>query len=236
MGNQQHISPLALIGFFAGILLGIVLTLFFVVSPDEVIVSSSRQEQQVAERWELDRESTSIGPATRVPSLPQETSAAFSAAEVESGNLGKVQAASPEDKTDMQIRVGELKREIQDLHAQLVGANYTLMLAIEDPDSTPYGSFLASTAGGMATFDERRDAWYTLSDLPVRLSETESIWLLDMIQKNRKGVVPLKAAIAFLGPGRVYKEVPREKLLELKDYYEDREWEAMFPAYLRTDE
>jgi len=236
MVNQQHISPLTLIGFFVGILLGIVLTLFLAVSPDEEIDSSSRQEKQVAERWELDREATSISPATRVPSIQQDTAAAVSAAEVESSNLGKSQAASREDKTDIQIRVGELKREIQDLHAQLIGANYTLMLAIEDPDSTPYGSFLSSTAGGMATLDERRDAWYTLSDLPVKLTETESIWLLDMIQKNRKGVVPLKEAIAFLGPGRVYKEVPKEKLLELKDYYEDNEWEAMFPAYLRTDE
>jgi len=134
-----------------------------------------------------------------------------------------------------EAKVERLKKKKTELTSQVIAAKWQYRKALEDPMSTPYGSFLGSSVGWQAGETDLTNIWYLLNDLPVVLSEVEAVWLLDQVQNQNGGVVPIEAMVRFLGAERIVKEVSAVQLEDVRQFFDDEEWERMFPPYLLNE-
>lgn len=132
-------------------------------------------------------------------------------------------------------KVKRIRAQRTELAAELAGQKWALRQALENPMSTPYGSFLGSSVGASASSDELTDIWHLLQDFPVVLQDVEAVWLLNQVRSNEKGIVSAETMILFLGADRLLDEMAPSALEDLRLFYEEDEWEVLFPSYLSEE-
>jgi hypothetical protein len=114
-------------------------------------------------------------------------------------------------------RVSRLEREVEN--------------AFLDPSSSPFGSFLGSSVGLHANALERLMVLRVLQDIPVVLSEAESVWLLEDLRKGENLDVNYQSFISLLGSGRVQNELSSKEFRELRAHLSGDSWRLFYPGW-----
>ncbi|PCJ53352.1 MAG: hypothetical protein COA70_08590 [Planctomycetota bacterium] len=102
--------------------------------------------------------------------------------------------------------------------------------AFLDPESSPFGSFLKSSVGLQANALERLLILRVLQDIPVVLSETESVWLLENL-RNGGLEISYRELVSTLGPFRVQEELSKKRFAALREGFSNEAWTWLYPGF-----
>lgn len=96
---------------------------------------------------------------------------------------------------------------------------------------TPIGALIRVPEYEELSEKDRREVQYTLDDYPVLLQAGEAAWIAERWRQDdwhMYGRNVREALILFLGPARVAREMPPDKLAELRGKCDDLEWARLF--------
>jgi len=102
--------------------------------------------------------------------------------------------------------------------------------ALLDPSSSPFGSFLNSSVGAHTNALERLLILRVLQDVPIVLSDTESVWLLENFRVGEMQV-DYQELVSLLGPRRVQNELSSGEFEELRNHLTADSWLSFFPGW-----
>lgn len=126
------------------------------------------------------------------------------------------------------------EREVLVSDSRVSSLEYQLQQAFLAPEKSALGSFFLSSVAGDANDLEKLIVLRTLQDLPVYLTDTEAVWVLQHVRQT--GFDPsIEELAGFFGPLRIVDELSSNELEKLRSIVSEGFWNSAFQHLLPQD-
>jgi hypothetical protein len=131
----------------------------------------------------------------------------------------------------LEHRLEAAEQEVLVSDSRVSALEYQLQQAFLEPEKSALGSFFLSSVADSANGLEKLIVLRTLQDIPVHLTDTEAMWVLQHVRQT--GFDPSMEEVAsFLGPLRIVDELSSSELQRLRDSVSEGFWNSTFQHLL----